>query len=244
MTQKNVSQDEIDKFNAFAKDWWDPNGSMRPLHLLNPLRCDYVKQHASVQGASVLDVGCGAGLLSEALAQSGATVTGIDMSDQALNVAREHATNNNLSIHYLNTTAEAYAEQHPEKADIVTCMEMLEHVPDPAAVINACANSVKPGGVVFFSTINRTLSAYLQAILGAEYILRLLPRGTHEYAKFIRPSELHKWSQEAELRLLHLTGISYNPVTQLFKFKSDVSVNYLCCYTKGDNGTTDRCDTF
>jgi 2-polyprenyl-6-hydroxyphenyl methylase/3-demethylubiquinone-9 3-methyltransferase len=232
MTDQNFSQEEIDKFDGFAEDWWDPNGSMRPLHLLNPLRCDYVKQHTQLNGATLLDVGCGAGLFSEALAQDGAKVSAIDMSEGALKVAKEHAEKNKINISYVKSTAESYAQQYTAQADIVTCMEMIEHVPDPSAIVQACADAAKPGGVVFFSTINRTLKGYFQAILGAEYLLRLLPKGTHEYAKFIRPSELNKWAQNAGLELLDLTGVGYNPVTELFKFKSDVSVNYLCCYTK------------
>lgn len=233
MNKDNFSQDEINKFNEFAKDWWDPNGSMKPLHLLNPLRCDYVMQHTSLKNSTLLDVGCGGGLFSEALAHKGAQVSAIDMSEQALKIATEHAKQQQLHITYQHTTVEQFATQHPSQFDVITCMEMLEHVPDPSSILKACADAAKPGAMLFFSTISRSMKAYIEAILGAEYILKLLPKGTHDYSKFIRPSELDQWARNAGLQLRHLTGISYNPLTQKFKFTSSTSVNYLCCYVKG-----------
>lgn len=232
MNNDNFSQDELGKFDQFAKDWWDPHGSMRPLHLLNPLRCDYVQKYCTLTGNTLLDVGCGAGLFSEALAKQQANVSAIDMSEGALAVAKKHATEAQLNINYEKSMAEAFAKRHPDHFDVITCMEMLEHVPDPSAIIEACATTAKPGAMLFFSTINRSWQAYLKAIFGAEYILRLLPRGTHTYEKFIRPSELDRWACDAGLRLVDLTGVSYNPLNESFKLTSDVSVNYLCCYTK------------
>lgn len=232
MTDHNFSQDEIDHFNHFAKDWWDPQGSMKPLHLLNPLRYRYIEQHTSISGKKILDVGCGGGLLSERLAQAGAEVTGIDLSEAALTLAKTHAKTNHLQIDYQKTTVEAFAATHPETFDLITCMEMLEHVPDPSAVIQACAHAVRPQGLLFFSTINRSMKAYIEAILGAEYILRLLPKGTHTYSKFIRPSELDAAARHAGLKLIDFSGIGYNPFTESFKLKADLSVNYLCCYMK------------
>jgi 2-polyprenyl-6-hydroxyphenyl methylase/3-demethylubiquinone-9 3-methyltransferase len=231
-TTDNVSQEEINKFNQFAQDWWDPHGSMRPLHILNPLRCDYVNQRAPLAGKAVLDVGCGAGLLSEAMAQLGAGVSAIDMSEEALKVATAHAQSQQLSIDYQQTPVEKLAEQQPESFDIVTCMEMLEHVPDPSSIIKACAKLTKPGGYLFFSTINRTLQSYAKAIVGAEYVLRLLPRGTHEYAKFIRPSELDQWARDAGLICKALNGVDYNPFSETCQLTDSVAVNYLCCYAK------------
>lgn len=232
MNNDNFSQDEINKFDTFAQDWWDPQGSMHPLHVLNPLRCDYVKHHAKLAQAKVLDVGCGAGLLSESLSKEGALVSAIDLSQEALHVAQTHAATQNLTIDYSHSTIEQFAEKHPDSFDVITCMEMLEHVPDPASVIAACAHAACPQAVLFFSTINRNPKAYLAAILGAEYILRLLPKGTHTYSKFIRPSELDAWARDAGLKLLDLAGISYNPLTQSAKLTSDASVNYVCCYIK------------
>ncbi len=231
--KKNVSQSEINKFDAFAKDWRDPNGSMKPLHQLNPLRCDYILKHATIPQAKIIDIGCGAGLLSEALTKAGANVTAIDMSEASLKVAQQHAQSQNLHIDYKLTTVESQAESTPEQFDVVTCMEMLEHVPDPASVIKACAALVRPGGMLFFSTINRNIKSYLAAIVAAEYILRLLPTGTHEYSKLIRPSELNDWAVAADLSLTNLSGVSYNPLTQQFKITKDVSINYMCCYQKG-----------
>lgn len=226
----NIDPDEIAKFDAFAKTWWDPDGDMKPLHQLNPLRLDYVMQHATLSQRNALDIGCGGGLLSEAMTQQGAHVTGIDMSSEAIQVAKQHAQNQNLSIDYQQTTVEDFAERHVHHFDVITCMEMLEHVPDPAAIVAACARACKPGGKLFFSTINRNIKSFLGAIVGAEYILRLLPRGTHEYEKFIRPSELTEWCEAVGLDFLHLQGLSYNPLRSEFRLTKDVDINYLICF--------------
>jgi 2-polyprenyl-6-hydroxyphenyl methylase/3-demethylubiquinone-9 3-methyltransferase len=225
----NVDQDEIEKFEKLAARWWDPNSEFKPLHDINPLRLDYIDRLAGLQGKRVLDVGCGGGLLSEAMAHRGATVTGIDMGRAPLNVARLHRLESNLDIDYRQVTPEQLAEEQPGAYDIVTCLEMLEHVPDPAAVIAACASLVTNDGRVFLSTINRNPKAYLFAVIGAEYLLKLLPRGTHEYGKFIRPSEMETWARHAGLRLTNLTGMTYNPLTREYRLGRDVSVNYLAC---------------
>ncbi|UTW46048.1 bifunctional 2-polyprenyl-6-hydroxyphenol methylase/3-demethylubiquinol 3-O-methyltransferase UbiG [bacterium SCSIO 12696] len=224
----NVDKAEIAKFEALASRWWDPNSEFKPLHDINPLRANWIDQHSSVAGKTVLDVGCGGGILCEALAQRGATVTGIDMGEAPLNVAKLHALESGVSVNYQRITAEQLAQLQAGQFDIVTCLEMLEHVPDPASVIRACTQLVKPGGQVYFSTINRNPKAYLFAILGAEYVLKLLPKGTHEYSKFIRPSELGNWAREAELTVEHMTGMVYNPFTKKYRLDSrDVDVNYL-----------------
>lgn len=229
---QNVSPDEIHKFNEFAKDWWDPQGSMKPLHILNPLRLGYVETHTSLSGKQVADIGCGVGLLSEALAKAGATVTALDLSPGAIEAAKAHAITSHLKIDYQVCAAETLAETSPEKFDVITCMEMLEHVPDPSAVIDACTQLVKPGGKIFFSTINRTPQSFLTAIVGAEYVLGLLPRGTHHYKKLIRPSELDQWSRSAGLKLIDLSGVQYNPFTERCHLNQHVQVNYICCYEK------------
>lgn len=224
----NVDAAEVAKFEALASRWWDRNSEFKPLHDINPLRANFIDEHSPVAGRKVLDVGCGGGILSEALAQRGAHVTGIDMGEAPLGVARLHARESGLTIDYRQTTAEALAEQEAGQYDIVTCLEMLEHVPDPASVIAACATLVKPGGHVYFSTINRNPKAYVFAIVGAEYVLKLLPKGTHDYRKFIRPSELSRWMRAAGLELKTLTGMTYNPLTRTYKLDpNDVSVNYL-----------------
>ena len=228
VTIPNVDQHEIAKFEALANRWWDPNSEFKPLHDINPLRCNYIDLYSSVAGKIILDVGCGGGLVSEGLTHRGASVTGIDMGDAPLNVAKLHSLESGLKIDYKKITAEELAAQQPEHYDVVTCLEMLEHVPNPANVVQACANLVKPGGDVYFSTINRNSKAYVFAILGAEYLLKLLPKGTHDYSKFIRPSELATWLREAGLELLHMTGMTYNPLTKRYKLdERDVSVNYL-----------------
>lgn len=227
MNQPNVDSGEIAKFNALAERWWDPNSEFRPLHDINPLRLNYIDERLSLPGKKVIDIGCGGGLLSEGMARRGATVTGIDLGEAPLAVARLHAEQSGVEVEYLQVLAEDIAEQRAGEYDAVTCLEMLEHVPDPASVIRACAKLVKPGGQVFFSTINRNPKAFLFAIVGAEYVLRLLPRGTHEYAKLIRPSELAGWSRDAGLDVRDTTGMTYNPVTQVYKLNRDVSVNYL-----------------
>lgn len=229
----NVDSSEIAKFEALASRWWDPESEFKPLHDINPLRANWIDQQAEVAGKKVADVGCGGGLLSEALTQRGAQVTGIDMGAAPLAVARLHQLESGLEINYRQMTAEELAEQEPESFDVVTCMEMLEHVPDPAAVIQACARLVKPGGQVFFSTLNRNPKSYLFAIVGAEYLLRLLPRGTHEYSKFIKPSEMGQWIRAAGMDVAELMGMTYNPVTKRYKLTPhDVQVNYLMRATK------------
>jgi 2-polyprenyl-6-hydroxyphenyl methylase/3-demethylubiquinone-9 3-methyltransferase len=224
----NLDTAEIAKFEALASRWWDRNSEFKPLHDINPLRANYIDQRSPVAGKSLLDVGCGGGILSEAMAQRGARVTGIDMGQAPLSVARLHALESGLQMDYRQTTAEDLAAEMPGAFDIVTCLEMLEHVPNPASVVAACARLVKPGGDVYFSTINRNPKAWAFAVVGAEYILRLLPRGTHDYAKFIRPSELAGFLRAAGLELIDLTGMTYNPFTKTYKLNpSDVSVNYL-----------------
>jgi 2-polyprenyl-6-hydroxyphenyl methylase/3-demethylubiquinone-9 3-methyltransferase len=224
---QNVDYGEISKFEALAARWWDPHSEFKPLHQINPLRLDYIDRRSGLQGKQVLDVGCGGGILSESMALRGARVTGIDMGEAPLAVARLHQHESGVEVSYQQSTAEAFAAEHPGQFDVVTCLEMLEHVPDPASVVAACANLVKPGGQVFFSTINRNPKSFLFAIVGAEYVLRLLPRGTHEYNKFIKPSELDSWIRGAGLALREITGMSYNPLTQHYSLGYDVDVNYL-----------------
>jgi len=229
----NVDQAEIAKFEALASRWWDKNSEFKPLHDINPLRSNYIDERSPVAGKKVLDVGCGGGILSEALAQRGADVSGIDMGEAPLNVAKLHSLESGTTINYRQITAEELAEQEPEQYDIVTCLEMLEHVPDPSSVIRACAKLCKPGGDVYFSTINRNPKAYAFAVLGAEYLLKMLPKGTHEYNKFIRPSELANWIRQADLDLQDMTGLTYNPLTKNYKMKhGDVDVNYMAHTTK------------
>ena len=224
----NVDSAEIAKFEALASRWWDKNSEFKPLHDINPLRANYIDERSPVAQKKVIDVGCGGGILAESLAQRGAFVTGIDMGEAPLSVARLHALEAGVELTYEQITAEDKAAQMPEAFDIVTCMEMLEHVPDPASVVKACATLVKAGGDVYFSTINRNPKSYAFAILGAEYVLKLLPKGTHEYSKFIRPSELAKWLRDAGLELQSMTGMTYNPLTKHYKLNpNDVSVNYL-----------------
>jgi 2-polyprenyl-6-hydroxyphenyl methylase/3-demethylubiquinone-9 3-methyltransferase len=224
----NVDTAEIAKFEALASRWWDKNSEFKPLHDINPLRANFIDQRSPVAQKKLIDVGCGGGILAESLALRGADVTGIDMGEAPLAVARLHALETGVSLSYEQTTAEDKAAQMPGVFDVVTCMEMLEHVPDPASVVNACAQLVKTGGDVYFSTINRNPKSYAFAILGAEYILKLLPKGTHEYGKFIRPSELAQWLRAAGLELQEITGMTYNPLTKHYKLDpNDVSVNYL-----------------
>jgi len=229
---KNVDDLEISKFEALASRWWDPNSEFKPLHDINPLRVNYISQHINLAEKRVLDIGCGGGILAEALAHHGAAVTAIDKAEASLSVARLHLLESQLNISYLDSTAEEFAEAEPEQFDVVTCLEMLEHVPDPSSVVAACQRLVKPGGFVFFSTINRNPKSYLFAIIGAEYLLNLLPRGTHDYAKLIKPSELATWSRQAGLTLRDQIGMGYNPLTKKYFLQSSVDVNYLACYEK------------
>ena len=224
----NVDQAEIAKFEALASRWWDRNSEFKPLHDINPLRCNYIDERSPVAGLKVLDVGCGGGILAEALAQRGAQVTGIDMGEAPLEVAKLHGLESGVDVEYRRITAEELAQQQPESYDIVTCLEMLEHVPRPLSVIDACAQLCKPGGHVYFSTINRNPKSYAFAVVGAEYLLQMLPKGTHEYNKFIKPSELANWIRAADLNLQHMTGLIYNPLTKNYRLKErDVDVNYM-----------------
>jgi 2-polyprenyl-6-hydroxyphenyl methylase/3-demethylubiquinone-9 3-methyltransferase len=226
-TTQNVDRSEIAKFDALASRWWDPAGEFRPLHEINPLRVDYIRQRANLAGSSCVDVGCGGGILAEAMAKLGANVTGIDMAEGPLAVARLHQAESGTNVDYQQMTAEALAEARPGQFDIVTCLEMLEHVPSPPAIIDACTQLVKPGGQVFFSTINRNFKAFMFAIVGAEYVLRLLPAGTHEYEKFIRPSELVLWARNAGLEHKGSTGMHYNPISREYSLGDGLEVNYL-----------------
>lgn len=224
----NVDQAEIAKFEELAHRWWDRDSEFKPLHDINPLRANYIDSHSPVAGKALLDVGCGGGILAEGMGVRGAKVTGIDMGEAPLAVAELHLFESNLEIEYQQTTAEAFAAQRPAEFDVVTCMEMLEHVPDPSSVIRACATLCKPGGDLYFSTINRSPKAYLFAIVGAEYILNMLPRGTHDYAKLIRPAEMAQWMREAGLQLVDMCGMTYNPLTRNYRLAPrDVSVNYM-----------------
>ena len=224
----NVDHAEVSKFEQLASRWWDPNSEFKPLHEINPLRLDYIDARAGLSGKQVLDVGCGGGILAESMAARGATVTGIDMGEAPLEVARLHLLESGQHVDYRRIPVEQLADEMPARFDVVTCMEMLEHVPDPASVVAACANLVKPGGQVFFSTINRNPKSYLFAIVGAEYVLRLLPRGTHDYAKFIRPSELSRWIRGAGLDTRDITGLTYNPLSGVYRLDPrDVDVNYM-----------------
>lgn len=232
--QDNVDSAEIAKFDALASRWWDPQGEFRPLHEINPLRLDYIRQRASLTGNRALDVGCGGGILAESMALAGADVTAIDMAEKPLAVARLHQAESGTSVEYLQSTAESLAHEKPGHFDVVTCLEMLEHVPSPGAVIAACHELVRPGGDVFFSTINRNPKSFLFAIVGAEYLLRLLPAGTHEYEKFIRPSELEAWAREAGLQLKGSIGLHYNPVTRDYSLGPDLAVNYMMHFHRPD----------
>ena len=225
---QNVDPNEIRKFEELASRWWDRNSEFKPLHDINPLRANWIDSLAPVAEQRILDVGCGGGILCEALAQRGATVTGIDMGEAPLAVGNLHSLESGVSVTYEQSTAEDYATSHAEAFDTVTCLEMLEHVPDPSSVVAACAAMTKPGGTLFFSTINRNPKSYLLAIIGVEYVLRMLPKGTHEYRKFIRPSELGQWIRDAGLEIDQMTGLLYNPITKTYKLdERDVDVNYM-----------------
>ncbi len=225
----NVDPAEVAKFEALASRWWDDSGEFKPLHEINPLRLAYIHQRCGgLEGKKVLDIGCGGGILSESMAQSGATVSGIDMGEAPLQVAKLHKLESGVEVDYTQITAEEFAEQHAGEFDVVTCMEMLEHVPDPGSVIQACKRLVKPGGHVFMSTLNRNPKSYLFAIVGAEYVLGLLPKGTHDFKKFIRPSELGAWARAADLVLQHITGLTYNPLSKEYRLDdNDIDVNYM-----------------
>jgi 2-polyprenyl-6-hydroxyphenyl methylase/3-demethylubiquinone-9 3-methyltransferase len=232
--KNNVDPAEIAKFDSLAARWWDPSGEFRPLHEINPLRLGYIRQRVELRGSKALDVGCGGGILTESLAAQGAVVTGIDMAEGPLAVARLHQAESGAKVTYMRGTAEAHATEHPSAYDVVTCLEMLEHVPSPPAVIAACAALVRPGGDVFFSTINRNPKAFLFAIVGAEYLLRLLPAGTHEYEKFIKPSELEEWSRRSGLELRGSIGMHYNPLTREYSLGQNLDVNYLMHFQRRD----------
>ena len=223
----NVDPAELQKFSELAHRWWDPHGEFRPLHDINPLRLEWIDERAGLAGKSVLDVGCGGGILAEAMAARGARVTGIDLSEKSLRVAELHRLESGAAVAYERAMAEDFAARHAGEFDLVTCMELLEHVPEPASVVAACARLVRPGGQVFFSTINRNPKAYLFAVVGAEYLLRLLPKGTHDYLRFIKPSELSRYARAAGLRPAELTGMTYNPLSRRYRLGDDADVNYL-----------------
>jgi 2-polyprenyl-6-hydroxyphenyl methylase/3-demethylubiquinone-9 3-methyltransferase len=228
----NADPLELKKFSDLAHQWWDPTSEFRPLHEINPLRLGWINGRAPLAGKTVVDIGCGGGILAESMAKSGANVTGIDLSEKALKVADLHSLESGVQVRYELIAAEELAEREAGRYDVVTCMEMLEHVPDPAAIVAACAKLAKPGGKVFFSTINRNPKAYLHAVIGAEYLLRMLPKGTHDYAKFITPAELSRFAREAGLDIDALKGMGYNPLTKIYSLNQDTSVNYLIACTK------------
>jgi 2-polyprenyl-6-hydroxyphenyl methylase/3-demethylubiquinone-9 3-methyltransferase len=228
----NADPAELAKFSALAHRWWDPQSEFRPLHQINPLRLAWIEGIASLEGKAALDVGCGGGILAEAMARRGARVKGIDLSEKALKVAQFHLLESKLAVDYELCPAETLAEREPGRFDLVTCMEMLEHVPDPASTVRACAALARPGAQLFFSTINRNPKAYVFAIIGAEYVLKLLPRGTHDYAKFVRPSELSRYCRNAGLEVREIVGMTYNPFAQTYSLGRDTGVNYLVCAAK------------
>ena len=230
----NIDLDEVEKFASLAARWWDKDSEFKPLHDINPLRLKYIKEQCggSIKGKRILDVGCGGGILCESLALEGAEVVGIDLAEAGLEVAKLHLLESGLDVNYQKITAEEFAESNAETFDIVTCMEMLEHVPEPSSIIKSCSKLVKPQGRVFFSTINRNPKSYFFAIVGAEYVLNLLPKGTHNYEKFIRPSEIDKWARRNNLSIASMIGMTYNPITKRYRLEKDVSVNYLTHYLK------------
>ena len=230
--RNNVDPAELAKFNALASRWWDPQGEFKPLHEINPLRLDWIRERVDLADTRSIDIGCGGGILAEAMADAGATVTAIDMADAPLAVARLHQLESGVAVDYRQATAEELADAEPGSFDVVTCLEMLEHVPDPAQVIRSCAELVKPGGDVFFSTINRNPKSFVFAIVGAEYVLGLLPKGTHEYEKFIKPSELETWARRAGLVLQSSIGMHYNPLTREYSLGPNLDVNYLMHYKR------------
>ena len=232
MHPMNADPQELQKFSDLAHRWWDPTSEFRPLHEINPLRLEWINARAPLRGKTVLDIGCGGGILAESMAKKGAAVTGIDLSEKALKVADLHSLESGITVRYELIAAEAMAAREPAGFDVITCMEMLEHVPDPAAIVKACATLVKPGGHVFFSTLNRNPKSYLFAVIGAEYLLRMLPKGTHDYAKFITPAELAQYIRSAGLNVDTLKGMGYNPLTQMYSLNQDTSVNYLVATTR------------
>ncbi|MEY2776999.1 MAG: bifunctional 3-demethylubiquinone-9 3-methyltransferase and 2-octaprenyl-6-hydroxy phenol methylase [Pseudomonadota bacterium] len=230
--QPNADPAELEKFSALASRWWDPSSEFKPLHQINPLRLEWIDGLTPLKGQRVIDVGCGGGILAEAMARKGAEVTGIDLAEKSLKVAQLHGLESGVSVHYEQIATEDMALKAPNQFDVVTCMEMLEHVPQPESVVSACAALAKPGGWVVFSTLNRNPKSFLFAIVGAEYVLRLLPRGTHEYSKFIKPSELGRAARLAGLDLVELIGMTYNPITQVYALGRDTDVNYLMAFRK------------
>lgn len=230
----NRDDSEIRKFEALAARWWDPQSEFRPLHEINPLRMGFINRKVNPAGLRCVDIGCGGGILSEALARQGGEVTAIDLAEGSLAVARLHQLESGLDINYENISAEALAAREPEQYDIVTCLEMLEHVPDPASIVEACSKLARPGGHIFFSTLNRNPKSWLFAVVGAEYVLNLLPRGTHEYSRFIKPSELAQWCRTNQLEQGEIIGLGYNPLTKQYRLQRDIQVNYLVHYQKPD----------
>ena len=230
--ESNVDPAELAKFNELAHRWWDREGEFRPLHEINPLRLGWIAERVALDAKQALDVGCGGGILTEAMARHGASVTGIDLGEKPLRIAQLHMLESGVQVQYEAAAAESFAQIHPNEFDLVTCMELLEHVPEPPSTIAACARLAKPGGRVFFSTINRNPKSYLLAVIGAEYVLKLLPKGTHDYARFIKPSELTRWCRDAGLRPLEMTGMTYNPITKKYKLGADCDVNYMVCCAK------------
>jgi 2-polyprenyl-6-hydroxyphenyl methylase/3-demethylubiquinone-9 3-methyltransferase len=227
MSQPNIDPEEINKFSELATHWWDTQGEMKSLHDINPLRLNYIDQHAPLKGKKIIDIGCGGGILSETMDKAGGQVTGLDMSKQAIQVAKLHQHESGTHVDYFVSTAEDFAIKHPGEFDVITCLEMLEHVPDPSSIVKSCAELVKPGGSVFFSTLNRNIKSYLFAIIGAEYVLNIIPKNTHDYAKFIRPSELSAWARKYGLTINNMKGLTYNPLNKTYRLCEDISVNYL-----------------
>ena len=225
--KNNVDIQEIEKFNLLAHKWWDPTSEFKPLHEINPLRLNFIKSSVNIKGKKILDVGCGGGILSESLANEGADVTGIDQGDRVIKIAKLHAKESGIKVKYKHINIEDFYKNTDERFDVITCLEMLEHVPDPNSIINTCSKLLMPGGKIYFSTINKNLKAFLFAIIGAEYILNLLPKGTHEYKKFIKPSQLQTWASSNGLSFDSIIGMTYNPITQKYKLSQDTSVNYI-----------------